>query len=447
MNKALEGLSALIVLVIIAAVGALAYLVYRLVENTVHVIDREIGPAFYLAGGGVLFFAFVLIVVGGAVYIVRVMAARSRRIYAKDGLYPKIDQGRGRFADLNEPGAQSLAVLASAARRPTAAMVGRVIEGQYGHAQAEIMPPDLPPTELTVEDVAAVDPRTDPHWLLVGGTGSGKTSASYAILPALARRAPCQFIVTEPGGVNWGDQATATSTQQIALVIQAVQREMERRMAILRSNDADHASDLGLSYLVLVAEETDTVLDDLRLTNREMRTATVIALRNIARMGRKAGVCLLAVSQSGTTDVFDAHVRKNLSNVILFRSEHTVAETWRVAGVRLSTLPAGTAYSVPHGALLSFPLASRPRLPLWSDLPELVEPASIAVPDWPGAPATPLLPRREPTPEDMALIRQVVSASRSQNEAIAKLYGSKDGKTLTWVKMALEVPSITLTKE
>ncbi len=193
-------------------------------------------------------------------------------------------------------------------------------------------------------------------------------------------------------------------------------------MAILRSNDADHASDLDLPYLMLVAEETDTVLDDLRLTNREMRTATVIALRNIARMGRKAGVCLLAVSQSGTTDVFDAHVRKNLSNVILFRSEHTVAETWRVAGVRLSTLPAGTAYSVPHGALLSFPLTSRPRLPIWCDLPELAEPVSIAVPDWPGAPATPLLPRREPTPEDMALIRQVVNVSRSQNDAIAKLY-------------------------
>jgi len=446
--KALQAASWFLFLAIAAAVLGAAYMVYRLVENTVQVIDREIGPAFYLAGGGVLFFAFALVVIGGAVAFVRWMARRSRFIYAKDDLYPKIDQGRGRFADLNEPGAQSLKALSSGRRRPTAAMVGRVIEAQYSQAQVEIMPPDLPPTELTVADVTSVDPRTAPHWLLIGGTGSGKTSASYAILPALARRAPCQFVITEPGGVNWGNQATATSTQRIASVIQAVQQEMERRMAILRSQDADHASDLDLPYLVLVAEETDTVLDDLRLLNRDLRTATVIALRNIARMGRKAGVCLLAVSQSGTTDVFDAHVRKNLSNVILFRSEHTVAETWRVAGVRLSTLPAGTAYSVPHDALLSFPLAPRPRLPLWQDLPELAEPApSILVPNWPSAPAAPLLPRREPTPEDMALIRRVVNTSRSQNEAITRLYGGKDGKTLTWVKMALEVPSITLTKE
>jgi hypothetical protein len=442
--KALEAAAWLILLVIIGAVLAGGYAVYRIISAAVTAVPSVA----WLAVGGVALFAFTLVIVGGAIYIVKSLAARIKRIYAKDGLFPLVNLGNGLFYNGNELGAQSLKALASG-RRPTAALAGRVIDAHY-RAAVDALPEQVaalasPP--LTVEDVTAVDPRTDPHWLLVGGTGSGKTSASYAILPALARRAPCQFIITEPGGVNWGDQATATDTQQIALVIQAVQREMERRMAILRSNDADHASDLDLPYLMLVAEETDTVLDDLRLTNREMRTATVIALRNIARMGRKAGVCLLAVSQSGTTDVFDAHVRKNLSNVILFRSEHTVAETWRVAGVRLSTLPAGTAYSVPHGALLSFPLTSRPRLPIWCDLPELAEPVSIAVPDWPGAPATPLLPRREPTPEDMALIRQVVNVSRSQNDAIAKLYGSKDGKTLAWVKMALEVPSITLTKE
>jgi len=442
-NKAIEAAAWLILLVIIGAVLAGGYAVYLVISEAVTAIPSVA----WLAVGGVVLFAFALVVVGGAIYIVKSLAARIKRIYAKDGLFPLVDLGNGLFYNGNELGAQSLKALASG-RRPTAALAGRVIDAHY-RAAVDALPEQMAITAppLTVEDVTAVDPRTDPHWLLVGGTGSGKTSASYAILPALARRAPCQFVITEPGGVNWGDQATATDTQQIALVIQAVQREMERRMAILRSNDADHASDLGLSYLVLVAEETDTVLDDLRLTSREMRTATVIALRNIARMGRKAGVCLLAVSQSGTTDVFDAHVRKNLSNVILFRSEHTVAETWRVAGVRLSTLPAGTAYSVPHGALLSFPLSSRPRLPLWRDLPELAELASIAVPDWPGAPATPLLPRREPTPEDMALIRQVISASRSQNDAITKLYGNKDGKTLAWVKMALEAPSITLTKE
>lgn len=107
----------------------------------------------------------------------------------------------------------------------------------------------------------------------------------------------------------------------------------------------------------------------------------------------------------------------------------------------------GAAYMV-YRLVENTALAPRPRLPLWQDLPELAEPSpSILVPDWPGASSVPLLPRREPTPEDMALIRRVVNTSRSQNEAITRLYGGKDGKTLAWVKMALEVPSITLTKE
>ena len=106
-----------------------------------------------------------------------------------------------------------------------------------------------------------------------------------------------------------------------------------------------------LPYVVLVAEETESVLDDLRLTDRATRDATIIALRSIARLGRKAGIILVAVTQSGTTDVFDSHVRKNIGNVLLFRSEHTVSEMWRLAGVRLSDLKPGWAYSVRHGGM------------------------------------------------------------------------------------------------
>jgi hypothetical protein len=141
-----------------------------------------------------------------------------------------------------------------------------------------------------------------------------------------------------------------------------------------------------LPYIVLVCEETETILDDLRLTDRDARTACVIALRTIARLGRKAGVCLVAVTQAGTTDVFDAHVRKNLSNVLLFRSQHTVGETWRVSrDVRLAELPTGTAWSVRHNAAVAFPYVQRPVLP--QVRLELAKPVltndAIAVVDWP----------------------------------------------------------------
>ena len=141
---------------------------------------------------------------------------------------------------------------------------------------------------------------------------------------------------------------------------------MVERQALLRQYDVDHVQDLPepLPYIVLVAEETESVLDDLRLTDRSTRDATIIALRSIARMGRKCGVCLVAVTQSGTTDVFDSHVRRNLSNVLLFRSQHTTGETWRVSqSVKLAELPTGAAWSVRHSSVVSFPRMARPALP------------------------------------------------------------------------------------
>lgn len=442
--KALEAAAWLVFLVIVAGVLAAAYAVWRMVEATVAAIP----PVAFLAIGGVLLFAGALVIMGGAIYIVKTLAARSRRMYAKDGLFPVVDHGHGRYVNVNEPGAQSLAVLA-AGRRPTAALAGRVIDAQWRNGSAPDAPalPAPEPAPLTVQQVVDVDPRTAPHWLLVGSTGSGKTIASYAILAELARRAPCQFVITEPGGVNWGRQTTATSTLEIARAVIGVQWEMERRQVLLRRFDVDHVQDLAdpLPYIVLVAEETETVLDDLRLTDRDTRQACIIALRSIARLGRKAGVCLVAVTQAASADLFDMHVRRNMTNTLLFRSEHTVGETWRVSrDIRLGDLRPGMAYSVQHGSLVQFPRVPRPDLvaePL--ELPEPVlasEP--IMVENWPqhgssapvlagSAGSGPVLEANaEPDAVLAAAMRSWHASGASKNEIVRRVWPAKNG--ITW---------------
>ena len=174
MNKLLTGLSYLIFLAIVAGVIGGGYLAWRVVESTVAAIPAV---AWLVAGGAVLF-AGVLLSVGGAMYIVKALAARSRRIYARDGLYPVIDCGRGQFVNVNEPGAQSLAALA-AGRRPTAAAVGRVIDAQYRNVNT---PPDVPalpepaarwPARVEIYDAAL--PRA--LALPVGVAGNGQPVA------------------------------------------------------------------------------------------------------------------------------------------------------------------------------------------------------------------------------------------------------------------------------
>ena len=433
--------------IVVGIVGVVVWLLWEVGTRAIEALDA-IGPGLFEAGALVTFGVFVFVVVGGAVAIVRWLNLRSRAVHpGATGLYPLQYHGPARYLDLNQPQAQHLAVM-HAAGRATSASVGKVLDWQPAPA-AEIPAQVAPP--LTPSEVVDVDPRTSPHWLLVGSTGSGKTVASYRILSELTRRNPCQVTICEPGGVNWAGQATATNTRDIAAAIGDVHSELVRRQDLLRAADVDHVQDLvpPIPYRVLVAEETETVLDDLRLTDRATRDATIIALRSIARLGRKCGIILVAVTQSGTTDVFDSHVRKNIGNVLLFRSEHTVGETWRLGGVKLQDLPPGAAYSVRHSGMVSFPMTARPVLQL---VQPAVEAAGIPVDNWPGYtgcdPVVPvasgsdpvvqrLEPGRQPDPTTAATMRRLYSEGWSKTRLCLECWGYKDGPTWSILERVL----------
>ena len=444
MKTLAQGTMFVVFAVVAGLVGLVVWIGWEVGNRAIAALDA-IGPTLFIALELVLFGVFVFVVVGGAVAIVRWLNLRSRAVHHDAGLFPIMYHGGG-YVNVNNEHAQALAVM-HAAGRATSASVGKVLDWQPAPV-AEI---PAPVPALTPSDVVDVDPRTSPHWLLVGSTGSGKTVASYRILSELTRRNPCQVTICEPGGVNWAGQATATNTRDIAQTIGDVAGELERRQALLRSADVDHVQDLvpPLPYVVLVAEETESVLDDLRLTDRATRDATIIALRSIARLGRKCGIVLVAVTQSGTTDVFDSHVRKNIGNVLLFRSEHTVSEMWRLAGVRLSDLPPGAAYSVRHGAMVSFPMTARPVL-------QLAQPGGatggIPVSDWPTtgrlqavAPVVDgsdpvvqrLEPGRQPDPTTAATMRRLYSEGWSKTRLCLETWGYKDGVVWQYLDAAL----------
>ena len=438
----------LVFAVVAGIVGVVVWLLWEVGTRAIDALDA-IGPGLFEAGALVSFGVFVFVVVGGAVALVRWMNVRSRAVHARDALYPMMYHGPANYHDLNAEKAQVVAALSSG-RRATAAVTQRVLDWEPSAPVAELPSPAAVP--LSPAAVVDVDPRTSPHWLLVGSTGSGKTVASYAILRELTRRNPCQVVICEPGGVNWGPQTTATNTQEIAVAISDVHGELVRRQDLLRAADVDHVRDLPepLPYVVLVAEETESVLDDLRLQDKPTRDATVIALRSIARQGRKCGICLVAVTQSGTTDVFDSHVRKNLGNVLLFRSEHTVSEMWRLAGVRLSELAPGWCYSVRHASMVQFPITARPQLP------QLVQPvldvSGIAVDNWPSrtgcdpvvavvsgseAVVQRLDPGRQPDPATAAQLRRLHSDGWSKTRLCLETWGYKDGVVWGYLDAAL----------
>lgn len=310
---------------------------------------------------------------------------------------------------------------------------------------------NLQPATFNLDDI---DPLTRPHWLLVGQTGSGKSTAVRTITTELTRRHAVEFVICEPGGVDWNSQANAYSDQGIARAVSAVYAEFERRQALLRDADAPHISRLPqrLPYLYLIVEEMEAVLDNLKDLNRDAALNMRVQLRNIARMGRKEGVGLIAVTQVAKADVFDTHVRSNLANVFLFRNAQTVAEMFRLGRqVDLPSLAPGVAYSLAHERLIQFAPVPRPTLPLSPIYHEDgIQPVATGWPSHQPQPAFldvqpvvsetashTLIDRgRAPTAAEAAEMRLMYQRGASLNSLCARFYGYKDQVVLNYVREA-----------
>lgn len=344
--------------------------------------------------------------------------------------------------------------------KPTQAAISAALYGQ------SIPPPASPPalperTTFNVRPAAFnlgdIDPLTRPHWLLVGQTGSGKSTAVRTIANELSRRYPTEFVICEPGGVDWNSQANAYSDHGIAQAVAAVYAEFERRQEALRHADAPHITALPQipPYLYLIVEEMEAVLDNLKDLDRDAAITMRVQLRNLARMGRKEGVGLIAVTQVAKADVFDTHVRSNLANVFLFRNAQGVAEMFRLGRqVDLPSLPAGVAYSMAHEQLIQFQPVPRPVLPLspvyhedgttggTNRLATTPQPAFLplqpVVMEIPGNGAGKLLidHGRGPTSAEAAEMRRLYLHGASLNRLCFQFYGYKDDVVLAYVREA-----------
>ena len=359
MTRLLSGLSMLILLAIVGGIGGAGYLIYRLAENTVRTIDRTWGPAFYQIAAAASLLAFVLVVVGGAVVLVQWMARKSRQIGARDGLYPRIDGGHGQYADLNEPGAQSLAVLA-AGRRPTAALAGRVINAHYRQPDAPA-PPVLPaqpeqlgyyPSRVDVysaplpRDLAlpvGVDGGGQPvalplrnlgNVLVAGLPGGGKSELLASMIAGLLRQdasgervriaaidtklvtfgnLPALSALYAPPALEIDDAHALTE----ALLAEVRERFQRLHAAGTRSVEEYQArTGETLAYIVALIDELADLTAD---SDRRRGAAWLAAATEIGRKGRAAGVSLVMATQRPSSDVIPSSLRNLAGASVAFR--------------------------------------------------------------------------------------------------------------------------------
>ena len=73
----------------------------------------------------------------------------------------------------------------------------------------EILQLAQPARSITSSEVLdGYDPQREPHWLLIGQTGSGKSHGVFAITQAITQRYNSQFLIAERGGIDWNRRPT-----------------------------------------------------------------------------------------------------------------------------------------------------------------------------------------------------------------------------------------------
>ncbi len=485
MNRILTALSYMILFAIVAGVIGGGYLLYRVIETTVAAVPSVA----WLATGGAVLFAFVLVIVGGAVYIVKALAHRSRRIYARDGLYPAIDLGRGQFANLNEPGAQSLAALASG-RRPTAAAVGRVIDGQYRNLQAQPDPFDVPalpepaqrfPARAEVYDAAlpralalpvGVDGAGQPVALplrnlgnvLVGGLpGAGKSELLAGMLAGLLRQdasgRTVQVAAIDTKLVSFGllpNLAALYAPPALTLeaahdLVASLAQEVQRRFELLHAarvrslEELENTTGERLPYVVAFCDELADLTTDLDKARRDRFLAQAL---EIGRKGRAAGVALVLATQRPAVDVIPGSLRNLAGAAVAFRvsRNHDSMAVLGEPGAELLPATPGRCIVKRDGvtqcqavmAGLEGGQFDRFCASLPTVQPQPLQ--GIPVDNWPTtAPTTAvaavvggcerLEPGREPDAQLAATMRAWYHAGVSKTAICARVWGYKDGAT------------------
>jgi len=418
--------------------------------------DRFVGVladvATIIVWGGAV--SVVAMMIGGAVFVLgRAMAATwdklvdARHIWPDaNGQFPivKVDKA---YADLTPESvrlmASMVATMGAFGQKPTAATIGRFMQEAIPQAMAGVEMPELADVAESPADdgfdIGRVDPVTAPHWLFIGQTGSGKSTAMFTVLKQLQERYGAEVVVCEPGGVDWNAQADYIGYEDIAGAIEAEYEVMQERQAALRAADVNHVSRMPepLPYRYLVLEEADSLFENL---GRDQAKDAVFHLREIARMGRKTGIGLIALSQTALADVFNTHVRGNLNNVFLFRGSQQIARNWGVSRyVDLQALAPGQAFDVSYERVVQFPLADRPVL---GDSGAVLSGSKTARtiqnrPE-PSVP-TPVLPAgRRPGHREAAMMRMWHRNGVSKSEIAERMWGYKNGDVWPWVNDAIE---------
>lgn len=213
------------------------------------------------------------------------------------------------------------------------------------------------------------------HGLKAGTTGSGKSASTHMeIFAALSIPHTQVYLIDLKDGIELGEYASratgfATSMREGLDILISVHEEMNRRNKYLMSINARKAEPLSkkvpasMSPIVIFFDEfgsTEPAASDAPDV-KEIKAKIAFEVKELARLGRSAGISLNLISQRMSTNVISGDSRMLFANRTAFKADDSASLTmilgngWTDAGVDLSgPVPPGVGLSSASGPLKEF---------------------------------------------------------------------------------------------
>lgn len=171
----------------------------------------------------------------------------------------------------------------------------------------------------------AYDMIRNPHLLISGETGAGKSAGVRSVLTTLILNCAklelyCADLKDAEFHVFKGiAREVVTEEHELDRILSFLQREMKRRGAMLSKAEVAHVNDLPASkrppYIVLAIDEVALVKKEKHLMD---------GIERISTIGRALGVFLILSMQRPDSDVLDGKLKNNLTVRISFRQSDAI---------------------------------------------------------------------------------------------------------------------------
>ena len=178
-----------------------------------------------------------------------------------------------------------------------------------------------------------------PHWLIGGGSGSGKSKLLKFILMQGIKKGAIVYLADFKGGVDyplvWHEKCFIITEQEMFLEqLDKILEIMEERRTLFveartsNLNEYNCKTDSDLKRIIVACDEVAEVMDKTGLDKDEKAIVGKIEskISTIARLGRAFGIHLILATQRPDADVLKGQIKNNIGMRICGRADKVLSQ-------------------------------------------------------------------------------------------------------------------------